>query len=94
MMPVMANWLEAGLVTVTEKPVAPQDASQKSWPTGVTVGPAAFCAAMVGLANETKNRNPEIARRERIVPELNLLTYAFESVFKLYFHDSPTEDYI
>ena len=86
-MAVIAYWFEAGFVIVTAKvlPGVPQVLSQKSCPVGVTVGATAFWAAKTLVVRGTRNKNPERNRSVSIVPELNLLTYAFDSVFKLYF---------
>ena len=84
-MAVIAYWLEAGFVILTLKVSGPQVESQKSCPVGATVGATAFWAAKTLVVRGTRSRNPESNRSVSIVPELNLLTYAFDCVFILYF---------
>ncbi len=79
---VIAYALVDGFFTVTVKPVAVE--AMTAFGVAVSVGRAAFCAALTGAARGTKNRKLESARRVRIVPELNFVRYAFVGVFILF----------
>jgi hypothetical protein len=83
--PVIAYWLLAGLLSV--KAIVLPGPPLMGEPTVIaTAGGLAF-AATTGATTGTKMRNPEKKRRDRIVPELNFVTYDLEIVFISCFQD-------